>query len=85
MADILKEVTVDKVEKKISKALSTLKKNVTCHCKVNVLDFTGKAARMEVEVTSEELVQLSVVSPETDEKLQEIISDEDIGERLSKK
>jgi hypothetical protein len=76
MANILKDVSVDRIEKKLTKALSQLKKNVSCECMVRSVDFSGDIAKMEIEVTSQELVPLSVVSPETSEAINEIISED---------
>jgi hypothetical protein len=76
MANILKDVSIDRIEKKLTKALSQLKKSVSCECKIKSVDFSGDAAKMEIEVTSQEFVPLSVVSPETSEKIDKIISDD---------
>jgi hypothetical protein len=76
MVDILKDVSVDRIEKKLTKALSQLKKNVSCECMVRSLNFSGDIAKLEIEVTSQEFVPLSVVSPETSEKIDKIISDD---------
>jgi hypothetical protein len=40
------------------------------------VDFSGDVAKLEIEVTSQEFVPLSVVSPETSEKINKIISDD---------
>lgn len=76
MANILKVVSVDRIEKKLTKALSQLKKNVSCECMIKSVDFSGDIAKLEIEVTSQEFVPLSVVSPETSEKIDKIISDD---------
>ena len=76
MTTILKDVSVGRIEKKLTKALSQLKKNVSCECIVRSIDFSGDIAKMEIEVTTQELVPLSVVSPETSQKISKIISEE---------
>lgn len=76
MVNILKDVSVDRIEKKLTKALSQLKKNVSCECMIKSVDFSGDIAKMEIEVTSQEFVPLSVVSPETSEKINKIISED---------
>jgi hypothetical protein len=76
MVNILKDVSADRIEKKLTKALSQLKKNVSCECMIRSVDFSVDTAKLEIEVTSQEFVPLSVVSPETSEKIDKIISDE---------
>ena len=76
MVNILKDVSADRIEKKLTKALSQLKKNVSCECMIRSVDSSGDTAKLEIEVTSQEFVPLSVVSPETSEKIDKIISDD---------
>jgi hypothetical protein len=76
MANILKDVSVDRIEKKLTKALSQLRKRVSCECIVRSVDFSGDIAKMEIEITSQEFVPLSVVSPDAKEEINEIISED---------
>jgi len=76
VVNILKDVSIDRIEKKLTKALSQLKKNVSCECIIRSVDFSDDITKMEIEVTSQEFVPLSVVSPETSEKINKIINDD---------
>lgn len=56
MTEFLKEVSIDEIEKKIAKALSQIKKNVICDCKVNFMDFSEGPTKIEIEVTAKQTV-----------------------------
>ena len=52
MTEFLKDIRIDEIEKRIGEALSQLKKDVTCDCKVNFMDFSEGPTKIEIEVTA---------------------------------